>query len=110
MARWHSLWMTPAQPADVEREVNIERVVTIARHQPLSAAAHSLASLTLAATYLTYAPVLIAVCAVAIQILAFLQFHAWLRHRHKARPTGASDATMNRIFAWSVCWGLLWGG
>src|SRR5689334_8068288 len=100
MARWHSLWMTPALPADLEREINVERMVMIARYQPLSAGAHSLVSLLLAVTYFRLEPTAITIYAGAIQVLAALQFSVWYRHRGKSRPRGVSDKTINRIFAW----------
>ena len=49
MARWHSLWLTSDLAPEVERELNIERLRAIARHQPLAAAAHAGMSLALAA-------------------------------------------------------------
>ncbi len=110
MARWHGLWMAPAQTPEFEREVNIERLMTIARHQPVSAAAHSLSSLVLAITYFELAPTLITAFTVAIQGLACLQFWIWLRHRHKVRPSHASARTMNRIVVSSLVWGAIWGG
>ncbi len=110
MARWHGLWMTPAQPADVEREINIERLVAIGRHQPLSALAHLVVSFVVALTLfgdMPQRPVLVGIS--LIQLSAFIQVWIWWRHRTAPRPRRASDRTMNKLFVWAVWWGSLWG-
>ena len=109
MARWHGLWMTPAHAPDFERELNTERLITISRNQPVSAAAHSLSSIVLAVTYFDLAPITLTTFTAVIHILAIAQFWVWFRHRRRARPAQASERTMNRIVASSVFWGALWG-
>jgi signal transduction histidine kinase len=109
MARWHGLWMTPAQPPDIERELNIERLLATARHQPLSAAAHSLVSLMLAGTLLPAPPRPILIVLALIQVAAAIQLAIWWRHRYNHRPSRVTDRTMTRLIAWSLVWGALWG-
>jgi hypothetical protein len=54
MARWLALWLNPALTPEIEREVNIERLVTTPRHQPLAALAHSINSAVLIFTAWPY--------------------------------------------------------
>ncbi len=110
MARWHGLWMTPAQPADVEREINIERLIAIGGHQLLSALAHLTVSFVVALTLFGDMPKRIVLVAITlIQISAIAQLATWWRHRNKVRPRRATEGTMNKLFVWSVWWGSLWG-
>jgi len=109
MARWHSLWMTPALAPEVEKELNIERLTSVSRHQAISAVAHSGMSLALAAS--VHAPVQSPALYMlpVLQILAALQLATWWRHRSKSRPLRVSDKTISRIVLWSVMMGLAWG-
>jgi signal transduction histidine kinase len=109
MARWHSLWIAPAAAPDLEQELNVERLMTMSRHQPLAAAAHSLMSLALVlAVSVPTSPFLVCIVA-AMQIAALVQVSIWQRHRRKSRPARVADRTLTRIILWTVMWGLLWG-
>jgi signal transduction histidine kinase len=110
MARWHSLWLKPALPPEIEREVNIERLMTMAHHQPVSAAAHFVNSLILANAAWSLAPHWMAVTfAVLIGGASLFQMYAWWIHRGRPRPTHVSDRTMTRVVIWAVVFGALWG-
>ncbi|TAL02303.1 MAG: HAMP domain-containing histidine kinase [Rhodospirillaceae bacterium] len=109
MARWHSLWLTPVLAPEIEQELNIERLMSVARQQPIAATAHAGVSLALAAA--VEAPVgpwgLLALG--GFQIMAALQLKVWLQHRRKPRPLQVSDATIGRIILWTAVLGLMWG-
>ena len=97
------MWMTPAQPADIEREINIERLVAIARHQPLSAIAHLTVSFVVLLTLFGTMPARIILLGITlIQLSAVAQLWVWWRHRNKQRPRHAGDNTMTKLFVWSL--------
>ena len=111
MARWHALWLKPDLAPDVEREVNIERLRLMARQQGLSAAAHAVNSLMLAAAAWPAIDHTILVAGIIpFQMAALWQLWLWWRHRNRRRPSAVSDATITRICLWSLVFGALWGG
>ena len=110
MARWHALWLKPDLTPALEREVNGERLRTMARQQPVSVAAHVLNSLVLVIAgwhALPHAP-LLAGYAVFLATAAS-QLYVWWHHRHSKRPPSVGDRTITRIVVWSVGLGTLWG-
>src|SRR4051812_45387573 len=109
MARWHSLWLTPEHAPEIERELNVERLVTMARHQPLAAGAHAGMSVALSAVVHSAIDPLLWLMLGAFQMAAAAQMAVWWRHRKKRRPARVSDDTITRIILWTVMWGLLWG-
>jgi len=111
MARWHALWLKPELTPEVEREVNIERLMTMARHQPVAAPAHAINSLILAAASWPTAgnKWLLAIFVILFQIAAVWQLRAWWRHRGAARPAQVKDRTITRSSAWAMYFGGVWG-
>jgi signal transduction histidine kinase len=111
MAGWHALWLKPDLTPEVEREVNIERLVALARHQPISSLAHAINSLILAFACWPYVPDkwLLVTLAALFQIGAAWQLYQWWRHRHRGRPGKVTDETITRIVHWSLMIGTIWG-
>jgi signal transduction histidine kinase len=109
MARWHSLWLIPEHAPEIEQELNVERLVTMARHQPLAAGAHAGMSIALSAAVQTPISSLHWLMLGAFQLAATAQMAVWWRHRKKRRPAHVSGDTVTRIILWTVMWGLLWG-
>jgi signal transduction histidine kinase len=110
MARWHALWLKPALPPEIDREVNIERLMTMAHHQPVSAAAHLVNALILANAAWPLAPHWMSITfALLIGGASLFQLYAWWTHRGRPRPTHVSDRTLNRIVFWSMAFGAMWG-
>ena len=111
MSRWHALWLKPRLTPEIERELNIERMRLMARHQGVSAGAHALNSIMLAiAAWPVVNHALLLAAVIPFQVVAAWQLWLWLRHRHRRRPSAVSDATITRICAWSLVFGALWGG
>ncbi|MCA0199637.1 MAG: HAMP domain-containing histidine kinase [Proteobacteria bacterium] len=110
MARWHALWMKPVLAPDIERELNVERLLAVVRLQPVAAAAHSLnvAILAIAAWSYFHPPAFVALVAV-FQIAAAWQVYVWASHRGRSRPSEVKDRTVTRLFGWAIVYGLLWG-
>ena len=110
MARWHALWLKLDLTPAIEREVNIERLVTVARHQPVAALAHSINSAILIAVVWPHLNhwLLLSVAAI-FQGAALSQFYEWWRHRKHRRPSRVADSTINRIVVWALFLGILWG-
>ncbi|MGE3474867.1 MAG: sensor histidine kinase [Rhodospirillaceae bacterium] len=110
MARWHALWMKPVLAPDIERELNVERLLAVVRLQPVAAAAHSLNAiiLTIAAWPSFHPPAFLAMVAI-FQIVAACQIFAWASHRGRSRPSEIKDQTVTRLFGWAVVYGVLWG-
>ncbi|MGE3334372.1 MAG: sensor histidine kinase [Rhodospirillaceae bacterium] len=110
MARWHALWMKPVLTPDIERELNVERLLAVVRLQPVAAVAHSLNAfiLAIAAWSSFHPPAFLAVVAI-FQIAAAWQIIVWARHRGRARPSEIKDRTVTRLFGWAIVYGLLWG-
>src|SRR5579871_3959573 len=109
MARWHDLWMTPALAPEIEQELNIERLLSVSRQQPIAAAAHAGVSLALAAAVESPAAPRVLIALAGFQFIAALQLNAWWRHRRKPRPLRISDGTIGRIVLWTALLGLMWG-
>jgi len=110
MARWHALWLSPALTPEIEREVNIERLVTMARHQPLAALAHSVNSAVLIfAAWPHFNHWALTFVGVVFQGAALRQFYEWWRHRKHRRPSKVADRTITRIVIWALSLGALWG-
>ncbi len=108
MARWHALWLKPVAP-EIEAEVNTERLITMAHHQPVSAAAHTVNALILAVAAWPLIPQWITIVFVALLVGgSALQLHSWWRHRGH-RPSSVRDATITRIVFTSGFFGALWG-
>ncbi len=111
MARWHALWLKPDLTPEIEREVNIERLMTMARHQPVAAPAHAINSIILAVAawpFVTQRWLLLAIVAL-FQLAGVWQLRAWWKHRKVARPSNVSDRTITRATMWSVYFGGVWG-
>ena len=108
MARWHALWLKPVAP-DIEGAVNTERLITMANHQPVAAAAHIVNALILAIAVRDLAPLwVVVVFPVLFAAGAALQLDKWWRHRGR-RPANVSDATITRIVLTATYFGMLWG-
>jgi len=108
MARWHALWLKPVAP-EIEREVNIERLMTMANHQPVSAAAHSVnAGILAIAAWPVIPHWLVLGFIVLLLSCAAFQIHSWSVHRGR-RPTSVRDVTLTRIVVTSTCFGAIWG-
>ena len=108
MARWHALWLKPVAP-DIEGAVNTERLINMAHHQPVSAAAHSVNAIILAAAAWPVMPHWISVTFVALLLsCAAFQLHSWSSHRGR-RPTSVRDSTITRIVLTSTVFGAIWG-
>lgn len=111
MARWHALWLKPDLTPEVEREVNVERLMTMARHQPVAAPAHAVNSIILAVATWPFVPqkwLLVAIVAL-FQLAAVWQLRAWWKHRRVERPSKVSDRTITRATFWSLYFGGVWG-
>ncbi len=111
MARWHALWLKPDLSPEIEREVNIERLMTMVRHQPVAAPAHALNSIVLAVAGwpVVEQKWLLILVALVFQAAAIWQLHSWWVHRHSARPSRVTERTINRATLWSVGFGAAWG-
>ncbi len=110
MARWHALWLKPALSPEIEREINIERLVTMARHQPLAALAHSINSAVLIFAAWPYLNQwVLGAMGIIFQAAAFRQFYEWWHHRKRERPSKVTDRTITRIVVWALGLGTLWG-
>ena len=110
MARWHALWLKPDLTPEIEREINIERLVTMARHQPLAALAHSINSAVLifaAWPYLNHW--VLGLTGLIFQAAAVRQFYDWWCHRKLQRPSEVAEHTITRIVVWALGLGALWG-
>jgi signal transduction histidine kinase len=101
---------TDTIPMDVEDAVNIERVITMSRHQVVAAAANLVSPMLLA--ILVWPTVdkssLIGFLFVFFVITLF-QFRAWWTHRGRPAPRKVSARTLNRMIVWAGLWGLCWG-
>ena len=108
MARWHALWLKPV-PSELEDAVSTERLITMAHHQPVSAAAHSVNAviLTVAAWPIMPHWILLTFLFLLLSCAAF-QMHSWSSHRGR-RPTSVRDATITRIVLTSTFFGAIWG-
>ena len=111
MARWHALWLKPDLPPDIEREVNIERLMTMARHQPVAAPAHALNSLILAVACWPFVTQhwLLVIFVLLFQFAAVWQLRAWWKHRNVGRPSRVTDRTITRATIWAMYFGGVWG-
>ena len=111
MARWHALWIKPDLPPDMEREVNIERLMAIARYQPVAALAHAFNSIILAVTCWPFTTQrwLLVIFVLLFQFAAVWQLRAWWMHRKSGRPSNVTDRTINRITLWALYFGGVWG-
>ncbi len=110
MARWHALWMKPVLAPDIERQLNVERLLAVVQLQPVAAAAHSLNALILTiAAWSSFHPPAFVAMAMIFQIAATAQIYAWASHRRRSRPSEVKDTTVTRLFGWAVVYGLLWG-
>ena len=111
MALWHALWLKPDLSPDIEREVNVERLVNMARLQPVAAPAHALNSAILAVACwpaVKYHWLLVAFV-LLFQFAAVWQLYAWWTHRNDGRPSRVTDRTITRATVWSLYFGGVWG-
>ena len=111
MARWHALWLKPHLAPDIAREVNIERLMIMARHQPVAAPAHALNSIILAVACWPLVPQkwLLLILIAFFQVAALWQLRSWWRHRNTGRPSRVTDRTINRAMLWALGFGGIWG-
>jgi len=111
MARWHALWLKPDLTPEIEREVNIERLITMARHQPVAAPAHAINSIILAVACWPFfdSHVLLLTFVALFQLAAVWQLRAWWKHRLAGRPSRVTDRTITRATIWSLYFGGVWG-
>ncbi|MGE4062077.1 MAG: sensor histidine kinase [Rhodospirillaceae bacterium] len=110
MARWHALWMKPVLAPDIERELNVERLLALVRLQPIAAVAHSVNSLILTvAAWPDFRHPMFMALAVIVQIAAAWQLLVWWSRRGRSRPGEIKDRTITRLVLWAVVYGLLWG-
>ena len=111
MARWHALWLKPDLTPEIEREVNIERLMIMARHQPVADPAHAVNSIILGVAcwpFLTQKALVLGLV-VLFQLAALWQLRAWWLHRNVARPSRVTDRTITRATIWSLGLGGVWG-
>jgi len=110
MARWHSLWFGHDLPPALERELNVERVLLLARHQPIVAVANCLIPLIIVAYLwdIGSAAELLA-WLVPFQLLALYHARCWWLNRGRKRPAAVSPAIVPRAIAWAAVAGGLWG-
>jgi two-component system cell cycle sensor histidine kinase PleC len=110
MAKWHALGWAPEVSPATAAELNIERLLAMARQQPVAAATHSLNSLLLAALYWPTVPHAHLIgFQVVFQAAAAWQMWTWWRHRRRPRPLSVSDRTITRATLWAIGVGALWG-
>ncbi len=110
MSQWHSLWLSDPLPPPVEREVNVERILTLSKHQPVASAAYAFNSALLVVFLwpITDHVVLLAWLALLWSVAA-LQLWRWLRNRSRPRPSSVSRGAVRRAIWWSWLGGALWG-
>jgi two-component system cell cycle sensor histidine kinase PleC len=110
MAQWHSLWLSEPLPPPVEREVDVERILTLSKHQPVAAAAYAFNSVLLAFFLwpITNHAVLLGWLALLWSV-ATLQLWRWLRNRRRPRPSRVSRGAVRRAIWFSWLGGALWG-
>jgi signal transduction histidine kinase len=102
--------MKPVFSSDIERELNVERLLAVVRLQPVAAAANSLNALILAiAAWPTFHPPVFLAAVALCQVAAAWQIYVWARHRNRSRPSEIKDRTITRLFVWAIFYGLLWG-
>jgi len=110
MARWHALWMKPALAPDIERELNVERLLAVVRLQPVAAVAHSVNSIILAiAAWPYFRPPAFLVLLAIFQVAAVWQLFVWARRRGRSRPQQIKDRTITKLVIWAVAYGFMWG-
>jgi signal transduction histidine kinase len=111
MARWHALWLKPDLTPEIEGEVNIERLLTMARHQPVAAPAHAVNSviLTVSSWPIVTHHWLLVLFVILFQTAAIWQLRVWWMHRHDGRPSRVSDRAITRATIWSLYFGGVWG-
>ena len=112
MAQWHSLGWSPAVTAEIEQEINVQRLTTLLRNQPVTAAAHIVNSLTLTIFALTQGAKLGSVVfamQAGLLLAAALQFRTWFKNRHRTIPETVSDRPATRAVVYALIFGALWG-
>ncbi len=111
MARWHGLGWTPATSADVDRELTVQRVVTLLRNQPVTAAANVINSLTLTTFAASEGDVGASVFVLQsiLLVAAGFQFRSWWRHRKRPMPFEVSERAPTRAVFYALAFGVLWG-
>ncbi len=102
--------LLPATADDLTNAVNIERLLTMARHQPVAAVAHAINVTVLAVVSWPEVNRVFLTSALALFYAgAVWQLYAWFRNRGRRRPSKVSNRTITRITAWAAGFGILWG-
>jgi signal transduction histidine kinase len=102
--------MKPVLAPEIERALNVERLLAVVRLQPVAAVANSINSLILAiaAWPLFHPPAFVALLAL-FQIASMWQLYVWVRRRGRPRPSEIRDRTITRLIYWAAFFGLMWG-
>jgi len=96
--------------AEIANAVNIERLLTMSRHQPVAAIAHIFnAGLLAYASWPSKQPIFLISVLALFFITSVRQLFAWWRNRNRPRPHHVSDKTIRRVVWWAAAFGLLWG-
>jgi len=107
----YSLWLIAPLDDDLAREVDVERVVQLSRHQALAGAVNLVNALIVAAFFWDIAPLgELGAWIGAIALLAGAQFCSWARNRNKPRPRRVPRRVLRRAVWWSAVAGAVWGG
>ncbi len=94
----------------LERMINIERLMLMARHQPLAAAAHAVNSIVL--IFVAFDDLGAGLSAAILTGFlggATWQMWGWYRHRDAPKPTRVSPRTIRRATIWAWGFGSIWG-
>jgi|GEM_PF-3094917 len=105
-----ALRLTSDIPADIANAVNIERLLTMARHQPVAATAHMVnAAILTAASWPTVDHVLLVGVMALFVTGGAWQLLTWSRNRNRPRPRKIGQTTIRRVTWWAAAFGGLWG-
>jgi signal transduction histidine kinase len=97
-------------PTEIANAVNIERLLTMARLQPVAATAHVINAAILAfACWPTTDRYFLTTVMVLFLFGAGWQLTTWARNRGRPRPRKVSDRTIRRVTWWATAFGALWG-
>ena len=94
----------------VEDAVNIERVTTMSRHQPIAAAVNLVSPILLSILVWPFADKIVLIGFIGLfSFIMLVQIRAWWMHRGKPAPRKVSARTIQRMVVWAGLWGLSWG-